>query len=278
MNQQPGTKSGHRPADVPPVKRFSHAFCDAYLGSKRRAGSYTQSRIAFEMPPPQKYICIHIYIYIYIQLFCLYFYTKYYISCICRIQNPDIPRAGRVGAAHGGAAGRGGAGQHGTPTDRFAQEITVLRTLQGTVCNCSERFFLNDSSEARTSEIPCKPIEEQKPRLTSGLYVVRQLVFVPGCRPLYRRPSFVRVNHFHARHIRELLWENTCRIQNTVMPRAGRGWAVHGEVARRCGVGRDAVVADGRFSQYIAVPLAPRGIVDNYLERFFGSTDKGNPI
>ena len=28
----------------------------------------------------------------------------------CRIQNPDTPRAGRVGAAHGGAAGRGGAG------------------------------------------------------------------------------------------------------------------------------------------------------------------------
>ena len=30
--------------------------------------------------------------------------------CTCRIQNPDIPRAGRVGAAHGGAAGRGRAG------------------------------------------------------------------------------------------------------------------------------------------------------------------------
>ena len=28
----------------------------------------------------------------------------------CRIQNPDTLRAGRVGAAHGGAAGRGGAG------------------------------------------------------------------------------------------------------------------------------------------------------------------------
>ena len=28
----------------------------------------------------------------------------------CRTQNTDKPRAGRVGAAHGGAAGRGGAG------------------------------------------------------------------------------------------------------------------------------------------------------------------------
>ena len=34
---------------------------------------------------------------------------------ICRVQNPDIPRAGRVGAARGGAAGRGEARQDGTP-------------------------------------------------------------------------------------------------------------------------------------------------------------------
>ena len=32
------------------------------------------------------------------------------VECICRFQNPDIPRSGRGGAAHGGA-GRGGAGQ-----------------------------------------------------------------------------------------------------------------------------------------------------------------------
>ena len=36
---------------------------------------------------------------------------------------------GRVGAAHGGAAGRGEAGQNGASTDRFAQETTVPRTL-----------------------------------------------------------------------------------------------------------------------------------------------------
>ena len=58
----------------------------------------------------------------------------------CRIQNPDI-RAGRVGATHGGAAGRGGAGQDGTPTDRFAQETIVLRTVQGMEDNRPERFF-----------------------------------------------------------------------------------------------------------------------------------------
>ena len=48
----------------------------------------------------------------------------------CRIQNPDIPRAGRGSAAHGGAAGWGGAGQNGTPTVRFAQETTVPLTPQ----------------------------------------------------------------------------------------------------------------------------------------------------
>ena len=34
----------------------------------------------------------------------------------CRIQNPDIPRAGRYGAAPGGTAGPGGDGEHRTPT------------------------------------------------------------------------------------------------------------------------------------------------------------------
>ena len=48
----------------------------------------------------------------------------------CRIQTPDIPRAGRDGAGHGGTAGRGGDGQDGTPTGRSAQETTVPLTLQ----------------------------------------------------------------------------------------------------------------------------------------------------
>ena len=59
----------------------------------------------------------------------------------CRIQNPNIPRAVRVGAAHGGAAGRGGAGQNRTPTGRVAQKPAVPLALQGIVDNCPERFF-----------------------------------------------------------------------------------------------------------------------------------------
>ena len=49
---------------------------------------------------------------------------------ICQIQNPDILRVGRDPSAHGGTAGRGGDGQDGTPTDRFAQETAVPLTLQ----------------------------------------------------------------------------------------------------------------------------------------------------
>ena len=49
-----------------------------------------------------------------------------------RIQNQDIPRAGRVGAARNGASGRDWAGQHRMPKNRFAQERTGPLTLQGT--------------------------------------------------------------------------------------------------------------------------------------------------
>ena len=61
------------------------------------------------------------------------------MPCICRIQNPYIARAGRVAAAHGEATGRGGAGQNGTPNDRFAQKTTDHRTLEGIEHAYSER-------------------------------------------------------------------------------------------------------------------------------------------
>ena len=52
------------------------------------------------------------------------------IAIVGRIQNPDISRTGWDGAAHGGAAGRGGNGQDGTPTGWFAQKTTNILTLQ----------------------------------------------------------------------------------------------------------------------------------------------------
>ena len=55
------------------------------------------------------------------------------------------------------------------PTEIFAQEIKVYRTLQKT-----KKCRFNVSPEARTSEILCKPTEEQNHRLTRGLSPVYQ--------------------------------------------------------------------------------------------------------
>ena len=63
----------------------------------------------------------------------------------CRVQNTDIPRVGRVGAPHGGAAGQGGSGLVGTPAGVFALETTVPQAFQGFDDNCSERFFKSTS-------------------------------------------------------------------------------------------------------------------------------------
>ena len=65
----------------------------------------------------------------------------------CRIQNPNIPRAVRVGTAHGGAAGCGGAGQNKTPTGRVTLKPTVLLALQGFVDNGTERPFASRMRE-----------------------------------------------------------------------------------------------------------------------------------
>ena len=61
------------------------------------------------------------------------------LNMYCRIQNPSIARAGRVGRCTAGR--RGWAGQDGTPTDRSAKETTVPRTFQGIEGNCPERLF-----------------------------------------------------------------------------------------------------------------------------------------
>ena len=68
---------------------------------------------------------------------------------ICRIPNPDIPRAGRGGAAHGGALGRcgGRTGRQrvGSPRKQEDKKTTVPLALRGMEDNCSNVF-----SEART--------------------------------------------------------------------------------------------------------------------------------
>ena len=54
----------------------------------------------------------------------------------CRVQNPDIPWAGRGEAVHGRAAGRGGARKDGKPTGRSAQETIDPLALQSIEDNC----------------------------------------------------------------------------------------------------------------------------------------------
>ena len=99
----------------------------------------------------------------------------------CRVQNTNIPQAVRVGAAHGGTAGRGRDGLHRTPTGRLAKEATVSVTLQ------IVRVLL----DARTSEFLFKPMGKQNQRFTPGTAAALRpwlLTSVPtlicGCIPL----------------------------------------------------------------------------------------------
>ena len=74
---------------------------------------------------------------------------------------------GRVGS--GRTEGRQGGVGDGMPTEQFAQRTSVPRTFQG-IENTSPEHF----SRSTTSEILCKPMEEQNPRLTCGLSAVYQ--------------------------------------------------------------------------------------------------------
>ena len=134
----------------------------------------------------------------------------------CRIQNPDTPRAGRVGRRTAGRL-RGGPG-------RIRRRRVCSRRTQPSLVpsRASKTTVLNSPSEARTSEILCKPMEEQSPRLTRSLSPGREALFVPGCWPMYQR-LFVFVNPCHARHVREKNIVNYCfliihcRDQNKAM-------------------------------------------------------------
>ena len=88
----------------------------------------------------------------------------------CRIQNLDIPRAGRRGAAHSskaggagaarqGAAGRGGAmwDGGGWTRPRLRRNDAPGRKPSILPPRAPKTTVMDDSSEARTKEILCKP-------------------------------------------------------------------------------------------------------------------------
>ena len=72
----------------------------------------------------------------------------------CRIQNPDLPRASRSRAAHGEAAGRGGAALRRTGRRRICYPRKQSFLLPS---RASKTTVQNVSSEARTKKILCKP-------------------------------------------------------------------------------------------------------------------------
>ena len=73
---------------------------------------------------------------------------KYVIYVIVLVESKTRTHHGRVGsgdARRGGCAGR--ARQGGTPTDLFAQEITVPRALQGIEDKCHEHLLGSTDKE-----------------------------------------------------------------------------------------------------------------------------------
>ena len=124
----------------------------------------------------------------------------------CRMQNPDIPRAGR-GGAPGGAAGRSRA-RLGANRNVRPDKQKVHRTFQ-----CIEETSLQRLPRSTNERNPMLTGGGTKPAvdprfLTSSLLVYHRFVtgaevlVVPGCRPVERR-LYVSVNPFHVRHVGE---------------------------------------------------------------------------
>ena len=81
------------------------------------------------------------------------------------------------GARRGGGAGLGRTGRRQNSSPRRQASLVPSKA--------SKTRLLNVSSEARTSEILCKPMEEQSPRLTTGSQPVHPR-FITGTRSALR--------------------------------------------------------------------------------------------
>ena len=115
------------------------------------------------------------------------------ILSACRVPNPDTPRAD---AAQPGTAGRSGSGRGRGGAIRQGHDLSFSnpRSLKTTV--------VEESSEARIKKISCKP--------NGGIRRAVEKRFIPLTTAALRSQllpngpfSFVFVNLFHARHIRE---------------------------------------------------------------------------
>lgn len=103
---------------------------------------------------------------------------NFFWSTICRIQNPDIPRTGRVGAAYGGPGqegvpGRTGREQIGSPRRR--PSLAASRALKSSVLNVSQK---NEQAKSYVNRWRNK---------TFDLFSGSRVLFVSGCWPVNRR-------------------------------------------------------------------------------------------
>ena len=89
----------------------------------------------------------------------------------CRVQKPNIPWAGLVCAVHGWEACRGRAGKHG----KGVPKANGPSSPPGYGGQLSWKFICKHDQR----KISCKPVEEQKPLLTTGLCAV-YLLFISG--------------------------------------------------------------------------------------------------
>ena len=204
--------------------------------------------------------------------------------------------SGRGSARQGGR--RGGAGQDGKPTGRFAQETTVPLASQRNVDNCPE--FLSGNKNKRdpmytgyrntTSGSSAVYLSNPKPehtatrvgagRLMAGrVRTGRRRIGSPRREPtlLCSRASWTTVLNAPLEERTTFYANQTCRVQNPDIPQVVRGGASHGGAAGRGGAGQDGTPT-GRFAQETTAPLALQGIGNNCPECLSGSKNKRNPM
>ena len=129
-------------------------------------------------------------------------WTNLYSCLTCRVQNPDILRAGRVGA-YSGVAGWGRAGMFANKTVRLGNNIySHSPKHRRHVVSTSSQKHEQAKSYVNRWRNKARGRQPFHPRFITGLSAKREALFVAGCRPVKRR-LFIFVNPFHARHVRE---------------------------------------------------------------------------
>ena len=143
------------------------------------------------------------------------------LETTCRIQNPDIPWAGRVGEP-GGAAGQGRARLRANGT--IWPGTKVHRIFQSIEDTSLQRFSRNTNKRnSMYTDGKTKPTVDH--RFISGLSAGPEAFFVPCCRTVEHH-LFVFGNPFHAGHVGDckLHWDSTLLLTFCPFSCARNGW------------------------------------------------------